>query len=83
MVKQIVSGAAAVIIGGVAVSAQAPQQNDAEQVRARQRIVTMEAVLARAVSNGAENVLRQLRNVMPDQPMLAGAPQARGFRLEG
>jgi hypothetical protein len=43
----------------------------------------MEAVLAQAVSNGADNLLRQVRNVMPDQPMLAGAPRVRGFRLEG
>jgi hypothetical protein len=83
MVKQIVLGAAAFVLATTAAAAQGTQQNEAEQVRARQRIATMEAVLARAVSNGADNVMRQLRNVMPDQPMLAGAPRARGFRLEG
>src|SRR5688572_30790841 len=43
----------------------------------------MEAVLERAVSNGAGSVLRQVQTIMPDQPMLSGAPQARGFRLDG
>ena len=83
MVKQLVRGAAAVMLAAATASAQTPQQTEAEQVRARQRIATMEAVLERAVSNGADNVLRQVRNVMPDQPMLAGAPRVRGFRLEG
>jgi hypothetical protein len=55
---------------------------EAEQVRARQRISTMEGVLERAVSNGAENLLRQVRTVMPDPPMLSGVPRVRGFRLE-
>lgn len=75
---------AAVLVGAtVATAAQTPQQTEAEQVRARQRIAMMEAVLERAVGNGADNVLRQVKNVMPDQPMLAGAPQVRGFRLDG
>ena len=43
----------------------------------------MEGVLERAVSNGAENLLRQVRTVMPDAPMLSGVPQVRGFRLDG
>ena len=83
MVKQIVSGAAAVMMTAAAAVAQTPPPNDAEQVRARQRIATMEAVLERAVLNGADNVLRQVRNIMPDQPTLAGGPRVRGFRLEG
>ena len=62
--------------------AQAPSKED-EQVKTRQRISTMEGVLERAVSNGAENMLRQVRTVMPDAPMLSGMPQVRGFRLDG
>jgi hypothetical protein len=58
-------------------------QSDGEQVRARQRISMVEGALERAVSNGAENMLRQVRGVMPDLPMLTGEPQVRGFRLEG
>jgi len=78
---------AAVVAAGLAVIAapvlaQAPA-NEAEQVKARQRISTMEGVLERAVSNGAENMLRQVRTVTPDAPMLSGVPQVRGFRLDG
>jgi hypothetical protein len=78
---------ATVVAAGLAVIAapvlaQAPA-NEAEQVKARQRISTMEGVLERAVSNGAENMLRQVRTVTPDAPMLSGVPQVRGFRLDG
>jgi hypothetical protein len=88
MVKQISRAAAAVTAAAVAAavtaSAQAPSpQAPEEQIRARQRIAMMEAVLERAVSNGAGSVLRQVQTVTSDQPMLAGAPQARGFRLDG
>jgi hypothetical protein len=62
--------------------AQAPSKED-DQVKTRQRISTMEGVLERAVSNGAENLLRQVRTVMPDAPMLSGVPQVRGFKLDG
>jgi hypothetical protein len=54
-----------------------------EQIKVRQRISTMEGVLERAVSNGAENLLRKVRTVMPDPPMLSGVPKVRGFRLDG
>jgi hypothetical protein len=43
----------------------------------------MEGVLERAVANGADNLLRQVKSVMPDVPMLTGAPEVRGFRLDG
>jgi hypothetical protein len=82
MLKTWVAGAALATMVAATVAAQA-QQNDGDPVKARQRISMMEAVLERAVANGADNVLRQIRNVMPDQPMLSGAPQVRGFRLEG
>src|SRR5690606_4362820 len=64
MVKQTVATVALVATVTAAVSAQAPAQRpgDAEQVRLRQRISTMEAVLARAVQNGADMVLRQVSN---------------------
>ena len=78
------------ILGGVTIgllavvpaAAQSPR-GDAEQVRARQRISTMEGVLERAVLNGADNLLRQVDSVMPDAMMVSGQPSARGFRLEG
>ena len=69
-------------VGTGAVLAQSPSA-EADQVRSRQRISMMEGALERAVSNGAENMLRRVRSVMPDPPMLTGAPRVRGFRLDG
>jgi hypothetical protein len=63
--------------------AQTPQ-SEAEQVKSRQKISLMESVLESAVANGADNLMRAVRVVMPpDALMLTGAPSARGFRLEG
>jgi hypothetical protein len=80
LVPTLVMGALAV---AASVAAQTPAPNNAEQIKARQRISTMEGVLERAVSNGAENLLRQVRTLMPDAPMLSGVPKVRGFRLDG
>lgn len=77
----------AVLVGTLALApaarAQAPSPAEAEQIKARQRISTMEGALERAVSNGAENLLRLVRAVMPEPPMLSGVPKVRGFRLDG
>ena len=70
------------VVAGPCAGAGGTSKED-EQVKTRQRISTMEGVLERAVSNGAENMLRQVRTVMPDAPMLSGVPQVRGFRLDG
>jgi ABC-type dipeptide/oligopeptide/nickel transport system ATPase subunit len=83
MVKQVMAGAVLVAAVATTAGAQATSQNEAEQVRARQNISMMEGVLERAVRSGAENLLRQVDRVMPDAAMLTGAPQVRGFRLEG
>ncbi|HEY1306876.1 MAG TPA: hypothetical protein VGF24_25155 [Vicinamibacterales bacterium] len=61
----------------------AQQQSEADQIKARQRISMMEGVLERAVSNGAESMMRQFKTVSPELPMLTGLPEARGFRLDG
>ena len=78
----IVVGAVLGLLAAAPAAAQTPR-SDAEQVRARQRISTMEGVLERAVLNGADNLLRQVDSVMPDAMMVTGQPSARGFRLEG
>jgi hypothetical protein len=76
--------AAAVTLCVASAGAQVPNKAaEAEQVRQRQRISLMEGVLERAVANGADNLLRQVKQVMPDVPMLTGAPEVRGFRLDG
>ena len=59
-------------------------REEADQVRARQKISMMESVLESAVANGADSLMRAVRVVMPpDALVLTGAPSARGFRLEG
>jgi hypothetical protein len=79
IVVSIVVGAAA------SASAQTAQQKaDAEQARARQKVFMMEGVLERAVQIGVDSLRQRVRSVMPDDMLLlSGAPQVRGFRLEG
>src|SRR5262245_5865662 len=59
------------------------QPSEADKIKARQRSSMMEGVLERAVSNGAESMMRQFKTVSPESPMLTGLPEARGFRLDG
>jgi hypothetical protein len=82
-VKASLVGIAIVI--GIAPGAFAQARpDDADQVKARQKVSMMESVLESAVANGADSLMRQVRAVMPpDALMLTGAPSARGFRLEG
>jgi hypothetical protein len=75
-------GVGAGIVGAAA--AQAPQGTDAPQTRVRQQIFVMEGALERAVQLGVDNLRRRLRTVMSDDALLqGGAPQVRGFRLDG
>jgi hypothetical protein len=86
MARSVVTTAAvaAVTLWAAAAGAQAPPKGvELEQIKQRQRLSLMEGVLERAVANGADNLLRQVKNVMPDVPMLTGAPEVRGFRLDG
>ena len=82
--KTFVAGVAVVMAASVA-SAQTPRA-EADAVKARQKISMLEGVLERAVANGADNVLRQMREIVPvaESPlMLMGQPHVRGFRLDG
>jgi hypothetical protein len=75
-----------VVLAAAGASAQEPASGtDADMVRARQKISMMEGVLERAVANGAENLFREVHAIMPtsDGPRLIGAPEVRGFPLEG
>jgi len=71
--------------GASAQTAAAPAQKaEADLIRARQQIFMMEGVLERAVQNGVDNLRRRVRSVMPDDALVqGGAPQVRGFRLDG
>jgi hypothetical protein len=76
--------AAVVTLWVATAGAQVPAKSaELEQIKQRQRISLMEGVLERAVANGADNLMRQVKHVMPDVPMLTGAPEVRGFRLDG
>ena len=79
--RHYLAGSALVLLAGSITFAQ--QQSEMDQVKARQRISMMEGVLERAVSNGADNMVRQMKAVMGDAPMLTGVPEVRGFRLDG
>ncbi|MBI3047840.1 MAG: hypothetical protein HYY76_05970 [Acidobacteria bacterium] len=75
----------AMLVGSAsAAAAQAPPAAGTDQVRARQRIFMMEGALERAVQLGVDNLRRRMRAVMPDDALLqGGAPQVRGFHLDG
>src|SRR5262245_44533884 len=79
--RHCLAGSALVLLAGSITFAQ--QQSEMDQVKGRQRISMMEGVLERAVSNGADNMVRQMKAVMGDAPMLTGVPEVRGFRLDG
>ena len=84
MVKRTILGVALVLGVAGSVAAQTAQQGDAEQVKARQKVFMMEGVLERAVQIGVDSLRQRVRSVMPDDMLLlSGAPQVRGFRLEG
>jgi len=80
MVRLTSAGVAVVLAIGTTAAA---QQADETQVRARQRIAMMEGTLESAVKIGADNLLRQIKAVAPDPPMLTGFPEVHGFRLDG
>jgi hypothetical protein len=84
VVKAFVFFGVAMLAAGSA-SAQAQRAAVTDPVKVRQKISTMEGVLERAVANGADNMFRGVRRVMPmaDGLRLIGAPQVSGFRLEG
>jgi hypothetical protein len=67
----------------IGAAAAAQQQTDDAQVRARQRISMMEGTLERAVKIGADTLLHRMRAMTVDPPMLSGAPEVRGFPLDG
>ena len=86
MLRAVFVGVAILTGAAGAASAQSPaQNNEAEQIKARQKIFMMEGVLERAVQVGIDTFRRQLSAVMPDDMLLVAgdAPAARGFRLDG
>jgi hypothetical protein len=76
-------GAVAVVLASLVGPASAQERPSEAEVLRAGRIWTMEGILERAVSLGAENVLRQVANVITDRPSLSGYPEVRGFPLAG
>ena len=64
--RSTVTVAAVVTLWAATAGAQPPRSAELEQIKQRQRLSLMEGVLERAVANGADNLLRQVKNVMPE-----------------
>jgi hypothetical protein len=78
--NRFVAAGALVLIAGTA-AAQIPAAA-AEQIRGRQQLANMEVRLERAIVNGAELVMAQVGNVIPDRPRFIGTPRVSGFKLD-
>jgi hypothetical protein len=78
-----------VLLGGYGTAAAQTSTADqaraeAERIRGRQRIATMEAILSTAITNGAQMVIAQVRTAMPsDRPRLLSSPRVSGVKLDG
>ena len=80
--SRLIGAVALVCVGLGTASAQAPQ-TEAEQIRARQQLVTMETVLTGAISAGAQSVIREVRRVIPNFGPRVGQARVTGVRLDG
>lgn len=56
---------------------------EAEQIRLRQQLGNMESALERAISIGAQNVIVEVRRIVPDRPRLLGQTRVSSVRLPG
>lgn len=83
LTRSIVGFAVVLAMAGSALAQSARPGSPEDTVKARSNIFMMEAVLERAVEQGAANLREKVRRVMPDMLTLSGAAQARGFRLDG
>jgi hypothetical protein len=74
--------AAGVVVLGVAGAAAAQiSATEAEQIRLRQQMTTMELSLQQAVVNGADMVYAEFKAVFPDRPKFSERPRVSGYRL--
>jgi len=79
--KRLIGAGVIALMAAGGASAQV-RPDEAEQIRVRQNLATMEIVLQHAISNGAENIYAKLRSVIPDRPRL-GQSRISGFTLLG
>ena len=76
------AGALALVLITSGIASAQVSSSEAERIRMRQDLATMEGVLQRAIVSGAENVMAQMRRVVPERPRLALA-RVGGFSLPG
>jgi len=82
--KRVVSICATVLVATAGTASAQVRASEAEQIRSRQQIATMETILQQAVFSGAQNVITQVRNMVNvNAPPRIGTPRASGFRLDG
>lgn len=70
-----------VVLSAAAPAAAQTSPSEADLIRSRQDISTMEGVLERAIRSGAEMLIAQLHALMPDRWRLSSAPRASGVKL--
>ena len=80
--KRLIAAAVLVLSGVGAVYGQVPAA-EAERIRQRQQLALMEDVLASAIRNGSQNVIREIRRVAPDYNPRISPARISGFRLDG
>jgi hypothetical protein len=80
--KRLIAAAVLVLSGVGAVYGQVPAA-EAERIRQRQQLALMEDVLASAIRNGSQNVIREIRRVAPDYNPRINPARISGFRLDG
>jgi hypothetical protein len=81
MLKTVMAAGAVVCLSWGSAWAQVSSA-EAERIKMRQQLATMEGVLERAIVSGAQNVIVQVRRVIPERPRL-GQSRISGFRLDG
>lgn len=77
-----VIGAVALIGVGLGAAYAQELPTETEQIRARQQIATMETVLGGAIRSGAQNVILEVRRVIPDYNPRIVPARVSGVRLD-
>src|SRR5688500_17247307 len=71
------------VLAGSAVADAQVVSVETERIRARQQIAIMEGVLANAIVNGTQNVIVEIRKVVPDYRPRTSQARVSGVRLDG
>jgi hypothetical protein len=80
ILQRIIAAAVMVLATAGAAAAQV-SATEAEQIRLRQQMTTMEISLQQAVGYGADMVYAQFKAAFPDRPRFSESPRVSGYRL--